>query len=132
MWILKVQIEEEVLGIDLEGRTLTYVGTDTSIEFLFRMLKIRFPEAMYSLGSMLDGSTMVPHSGDEFPYWFSNEGLTNKHHNMQFLSEREKREMDFRIQQQYELPTAGHSSEVEEPDETVLLKMDMDDEDIPI
>lgn len=129
MWILKVQIEEEVLGIDLDGRTLSYVGTDTSIEFLFRMLKLRFPDAMFTLGSMLDGSERIPHKGDEFPFWFNSDGLTHKNHNMQFLSEREKYEMDFRIQQQYELPTVGHSSEAEEPDETVRLD---EDEDIPI
>lgn len=130
MWIFRVQIDRELLGVDLSGFPLIYTGSDTACQVLYELMRERFPDAMYSIESQATGGITLPHSGTGFPCWFTSDGLTHKWHTTRFLTQSQIDRLCYEIQQKHELTTDGHSSEVEEPPEDVEL-ID-DEEDLPI
>ncbi|TXH13410.1 MAG: hypothetical protein E6R03_11360 [Hyphomicrobiaceae bacterium] len=73
MWIIRVQVPGEECP-------LVYTGSDMSSQVLFETFKARWPDALFTLESMLSGNHYVPHDGDSYPFWFLSSGLTNRHH----------------------------------------------------
>lgn len=110
MWILKTQRY-------CDDDQLVYTGTDISIQVLFETFKTIWPEATFSLESMLTGAMIVPHSGNEYPYWFNRDGLENQYHHLTFVSREDQKRMDFRSQVRTEGMSPGHSSKPEAPPE---------------
>lgn len=108
MWILKTQRY-------CDDDQLVYTGTDISIQVLFETFKTIWPDATFSLESMLTGVVIIPHSGNEYPYWFNREGLTSQYHNLVFVSKDEQKKHDFQRQVRLEGMSVGHSSRPETP-----------------
>lgn len=113
MWTMRIAIRDNVL---------TYVGATCSMEALFEVFKERYPGAKFELQEFVSGRFIVPHDGEEYPYWFTRTGLTDPFHNMKFVSQEDVIWQSRILQRMHELPTAGHSDTPEEPK----------DEDVPI